>query len=497
MLAILCSPAFGQETTAGLQGTVKDPSGAIIVKATVEVTSPALIGNKRVETDQAGYYRFANLPPGTYTVTVTSSGFRTSKQVLDLAVGHLPTADFTMEVGTATETVEVSSQAALVDATQSKVQTNIGTDSLMNLPTQSLSYQSVIQFAPGARYEPLQSSNGSANNGFQINGASNSENSYLVDGQETANINDGHSQANVPMDFIGEVQIKTSGFEAEYGGALGGVVNVISKRGSNEWHGSVFAYYSADRFNAAPNPSLLRNPSFPANLGATRLDQPLEYYYPKKDHQRIADPGFTLGGDLVKDRLWIFLGTNPDFNQLRRTINSTFPGASGARTFNDNSYTYYTFARVDFLATQKIRLYGSWQYNYNRLTGSSLPQADDIHGQLNSAAGTNPDNFNGGIGSVNPQVIYNVGADITLTPTVVATTRFGYFYYNTESRGLPVGIQYTYRDTNYSLQHRGCSGFTHDYRIEWIVIALAVRERYRLEQHRRELADGLRYLEAL
>ncbi|HLK65511.1 MAG TPA: TonB-dependent receptor [Bryobacteraceae bacterium] len=451
-IALLISTcAIAQETTAAMQGTVRDASGGSIVKATVEVTSPALIGLKKAETDQVGYYRFANLPPGVYTLSVKATGFRAYKlENIDLQVGHLPTIDVSMEVGATTETVEVSAEAAAIDTSQSKVQTNIGQTSLMNLPTQSLSYQSVIQFAPGARYEPLQNSGTGANNGFQINGASNSENSYLVDGQETANINDGHSMANVPMDFIDEVQVKTSGFEAEYGGALGGVVNVISKRGSNEWHGSVFSYYQADRFNAAPNPTQLRNPQFSNNYCGTRCDQPLEYYYPVKDHSRIADPGFTLGGDLIKDRLWIFLGSAPDFNQLRRTVNFAYPGASGARTFNDNSYTYFTTARVDVRATQKIRLYGSWQYNYNRSTGTSLPQADDVHGQFNSSSTSNPDNFNGGIGNVNPQVIYNVGADITLTPNLIATTRYGFFYYNTESRGLPVGIQYTYRDTNYS-----------------------------------------------
>ena len=259
--------AFSQEITAGLQGTVKDPSGAVIAKAVVEVTSPSLIGLKRAETDQAGYYRFANLPPGTYTLTVTTTGFRTYKQGnIVLEVGRLPSLDVRMELGTATEVVEVSAAPALIDPTQSKVQTNISQASLMNLPTQSLSYQSVIQFAPGARFEPLQNStaqtsNNSPTTGCRINGASNSENSYLVDGLETASIFDGHSQANVPMDFIDEVQVKTSGFEAEYGGALGGVVNVISKRGSNEWHGGVFLNYNADRFNAAPNPNQSAIPS--------------------------------------------------------------------------------------------------------------------------------------------------------------------------------------------------------------------------------------------
>ena len=445
LAVVLASPCiFAQETTAGLQGNVKDSTGGAIGKASVEVTSPALIGVKRVETDSAGYYRFANLPSGTYTVSVAASGFRTYKrQDIPLEVGHLPTLDIILEVGAVTETVEVSSQAALIDTTQSKVQTNITDASLMNLPTQSLSFQSVIQFAPGARSEPLQG-------GYQIDGASNSENAYLVEGQETASIQDGHSQANVPMDFIQEVQVKSSGFEAEYGGALGGVVNVIQKRGSNDWHGSLFTYYNTDRANAAPNPIQQRNPQFPANLTGPRLDQPLQYIYPIKDHQRIVDPGFTLGGYLIKDRLWFFGSAAPDFNNLARTVNfAASSGSPGPRTFHDTVNSYYSLARLDFLATQKIRLFGSWQYNYQRGTGTSLPNADDIHGQFNSSSTTNPDNFNGGIGWVAPNILYNTGADITISPNLVATTRFGYFYYDYQDRGLPVGIRYVYRDTNY------------------------------------------------
>src|SRR5258708_3366036 len=157
LIAFLLLPAaFGQETTAGVQGVVKDPTGAVIPKASVEVSSPALIGVKKLESDASGYYRFVNLPPGTYLVTVSAAGFRTSKTSVDLAVGHLPSVDFRLEIGSATETVEVASDAALIDLTQSKVQTNISDKSLMNLPTQSLSFQSVIQFAPGARSEPLQ-----------------------------------------------------------------------------------------------------------------------------------------------------------------------------------------------------------------------------------------------------------------------------------------------------------------------------------------------------
>ena len=445
-IVLLILPSiFAQETTAGLQGTVKDSTGAVLVKATVEASSPALIGVKKIDTDQLGYFRFANLPPGVYRLTVTATGFRTFKQEnITLDVGRLPSLNIVMEVGTLTETVEVSAQSAIIDTSQSKVQTNIPDTALTYLPTQTRSFQSVIQFAPGARSEPLQG-------GYQIDGASNSENAYLVEGQETASLQDGHSAANVPMDFIQEVQVKSSGFEAEYGGALGGVVNVISKRGSNEWHGSVFTYYQGDKLNSAPNPTLKKNPEWSANAnGAKRLDQPLEYYYPVKDHARTITPGFSIGGYLVKDRLWVFGSAAPEFDALGRTINSSYPGAVGARTFNRN---------IEHLLLHRPRgLHGHPEDPPVRILVVFVPPryghgpatADEVHNQFNSDSGTNPDNWNSGIGYVRPNVIYNTGADITLSPSLIATTRFGYFFQDNQDRGNPTGIRYIYRDTNYS-----------------------------------------------
>jgi hypothetical protein len=451
---LLVSTAFSQETTAGLQGTVKDPSGAVVTGATVTVTSPALIGKKTATTDAGGYFRFANLPVGSYVLMVAAPNFRTYKQeAIDLSVGRLPTIDVTLQVGATSETVEVTGAAPLVDVSQSKVQTSITADELADIP-KGRSYQSVIQFAPGARTEPLQNPTGGYSNhqgtnqanGFQIDGASNSENSYLVEGMETASVFDGASSANVPMEFIQEVQVKTSGFEAEYGGALGGVVNVIQKRGSNAWHGSVFTYYTGDAFNAAPTATLRSNPSIPAVL-ATRTPAAPEFYQPIKDHSRIVEPGFELGGYVFKDRLWVFASTVPRIASYARTVK--FINPSVTRTFHDNIDTYYSLARVDFLATQKIRLFGSWQYGYERGTGTSLPGADSPYGQINSSRTSPPDNFNGGNGYVAPNVIYGTGADITITPNLVATTRFGYFYQDYQDRGLPSGIRYIYRDTNY------------------------------------------------
>jgi hypothetical protein len=459
-LLIFAFSAFAQETTAGLQGVVKDSSGAVISRASVEVRSATLIGEKKLTTDGSGYYHFTNLPPGEYTLIVDAPGFSHFQQVgILLETGHLPTVDAVLKVGSAAEIVEVTGEAALVDVTQSKVQTNVTADILENVP-KGRSFQTVIQFAPGARTEPLDSTSGAGGiaasgnnaNGFQIHGASNSENSYLVEGQETASPFDGHSKANVPMEFIQEVQVKTEGFEAEYGGALGGVVNVIQARGSNIWHGSVFTIYSGDAFNAAPNPSLIRNPQVKANAGgALRLDQPAEYYQPTKDQLSQIIPGFTLGGPLLKDKLSTFISFAPEFDTLHRTVNfaPTAP-VPGARTFTQTDNTYYTYARLDYAPFERLRVFGSWTYAYERLQGSSLPQADSAFGQFNTSSTNNVDNYNNGLAIRYPNSVYNFGGDVTINNHTVATTRFGLFKFdNGQTTGTPVGIQYTYRDTNY------------------------------------------------
>src|SRR6266581_6352566 len=330
LCAFFSLSAMAQETTGGLQGTVKDPSGAVVPNAKVVVTGTSLVGSKELETDSSGYYRFANLPPGNYTITVTAKGFKTFKRAgLTLEVGHLPTSDVVLEVGTAETIVEVSAAAPVIDTTTTQNLTNVTNDVIANVP-HGLSFQSVIQFAPMARNEPLAgamggtggSLPGSSGNGlavgFSIGGAADSESSYLVEGQNTGNNSGGYSKANVPFQFIQEVEVKTSGIEAEHGGALGGVINVIMKKGSNGYHGSGFLTYESDALNGSPNERLRYDP-LSAPTGTA--DQASQIYSPKKDTFSHWQPGFTLGGPIKRDRLWFFLGFAPYGGTLSRTVN--------------------------------------------------------------------------------------------------------------------------------------------------------------------------------
>src|SRR5438477_1184419 len=246
----LSMSAPAQESTGGVQGTVKDPQGAVIPGATVEVSSPALIGKKTATTDSGGFFHIEQLPPGTYSISVNAVGFApTTQGNLELRTGALPTIGFTMQVGGVTQEVTVSAEASVIDITQSKVQTNVSEEVLQAIP-KSRSFQSVIPFAPGARQEPLQSARDSRMGGYQINGASDAENVYMIDGVNATDVQNGGVGKDFQTDFIQEVQIKSSSFEAEYGGALGGVINAVPKRGSNAWHGELKTYFQTSGLNA-------------------------------------------------------------------------------------------------------------------------------------------------------------------------------------------------------------------------------------------------------
>jgi hypothetical protein len=491
-LALLAPSIFAQETTGGLQGTVKDPSGAVVIHARVVVTGSTLVGSKDVITDASGYYRFSNLPPGNYTLTVTAQGFDTLKREgLVLEVGHLPTVDLTLNVGAVKTVVEVNTEGPLIDTTTTTTLTNIPEETLQNIP-HGTSFQSVIEFAPAARNEPLMgnamqsngtgsASPGSATNGgsfgFSIAGGSDSENSYLVEGQETANIIGGYSHTNVPMDFISEMQMKTSGVEAEYGGALGGVVNVIMAKGSDAWHGSVFTSFQNGAMNGSPTPTSRYDPSSSGtqtSWGA--IDPTYQNYQPIRPHTSDVFPGFTLGGPLLsllpkqgsKDRIFAFGAFNPEFNDFEEKVNyGSLNG--GVVPYSSNTQTYYTYARIDAEVTQKIRVFGSWLYQLQRQSGEDLPEADSVQGYYNlstgcalsvsvsstncqAGAGVPKDGYSHVLGYVAPNITLNTGADITITQNLVATTRFGYYFENYHDFGFPT------TGTIYNFQANGIGG---------------------------------------
>jgi hypothetical protein len=457
------SPAFAQETTAAVQGVVTDPTGAVVANATVVATSDSLVSKAvSVTTDNHGFYRLQALPPGKYTIHVTGGGMKATATDLILSAGDLPNLNIHLTASGTEAVVDVSASVAMVDVTQSKVETTISNQVLQDIP-KGRSFQSVIAFAPGARQEPLQSAtsgvvNGARQNGYQIDGASDAENTYLLEGLNITNITGGGSGTgtgaqggfNVPFEFVQEVQIKSSSFEAQYGGAMGGVINVVGQRGTSNWHGSVYTYYRSSAANANDQCAftystmcgLRLDPNTPANSTA-RTDGPAQFYIAKQDHYRLVEPGFTIGGPMLKDKLFFYGSFSPQYYRSARTVNFTKTNP-GPRTFYTSQDTDYAYSRLDYSPFSNLRVFAGWEYSFARLTGSNIPNPDSKIGQTNSTAGNDPTSYRADTGTVNPGALYLFGGDWTINSRTLLSVRYGYTYADQQDRGKPTGIRYLY-----------------------------------------------------
>ena len=308
-------PVVAQEQRASIEGVVKDAQGGAIVGATVTAQLASALETKgervygagvSVVTDASGTYRFASLAPGRYEITATLSGFAPAKvQNIDLRLGQQLNIPFTLSPGGLTETVQVVAESPLIAITQSARSTSIRAEEIDKLP-KGRDFVSLITQASGANMEAK-----SGTNAIMIDGSSGGENRWIIDGAEATNIQSGAQGKQMVTDFVEEVQVKSSGYTAEYGGSTGGVINVLSKSGSNQWRGDALLYYESDALDSDPRPTLRLKPT---------NDRESEYVTYAEDEYNRVEPGFSLGGPIVRDKVWFFAGYIPQFRPLDRTV---------------------------------------------------------------------------------------------------------------------------------------------------------------------------------
>ncbi len=367
-LAFAFTPGvFGQETSGSIEITSRDPNGAIVPNVSVTIatavggTTSSTGFRRTVSTGGDGFARVLQIPPGHYSVTAAATAGFAEKTITNVHVVLGKATAVNLDLGITTETnVEVSASDVLaVDTTDSKIQTNISAQ-LAELLPKGTNFSSVLKISPATRPEPRSGQ-------FQIDGASGSENTFIVDGQEVTNVRTGvlDSNSDLPFQLIQEVQIKSSGFEAEYGGATGGVVNVVTKGGSNEWRGEFGTQFRPSSWNALGRGSLFRFAS---------SDSP-EYIHPKRDSYLEFNPSASMGGPILKDRLWFFASYTPQIFTRERTITYVNPYNRSQVTFPAQTYKArqvndYTFLRLDGMAYSKLRLTGTYTYNPIALKGA-------------------------------------------------------------------------------------------------------------------------------
>src|SRR5712691_10157193 len=247
----LAMPAAAQEQRGSIGGVVRDQSGAPVPGSVVEARGRALIGVASSVSDAGGNYRFPALPPGRYEVTANLAGFSPAKVAdISLALGNNLRVDLTMKVATQAEVVTVVGEAPLIDTKSSASFKNLTREYFENVP-KGRDFTSIVNLAPGANFEEKAG-------GIAVDGASGSENSYILDGVDTTNLQTGVRAKRVVFDVIEEVQVKSSGYNAEYGGAIGGVINVITRSGANNFFGEAGVYYGSDGLIGNPRPFLRR-----------------------------------------------------------------------------------------------------------------------------------------------------------------------------------------------------------------------------------------------
>ncbi|MFB3829689.1 MAG: carboxypeptidase regulatory-like domain-containing protein [Bryobacteraceae bacterium] len=420
-LVLLAAVAFAQETTGSIRGEVTDPSGGVVPNAKVEVSGPGLMRPISATTDSSGAFAFLSLPPGVYSIEVSATGFVTAKRVnIDLQVGRILRIDVKLEVGTMTQTVEVMSAAVILDTSQSTVAANLGANTIDHLP-KGRGFDSLIALAPGARYE-------GKSGGYQVDGASASENIFVIDGMDQTNLYSGslNGSGNIPFEFVQELQIKSSGFMAEYGGAMGGVINVVTKSGSNDFHGDAGLYLRTDSMQARPRPSLQIDP---------QDDTKAMYQQNFTDNYRYLSPGGTLGGRIIKDKAWFFAGFYPELTRYERPI--TFLSNKSSGTFYERNRRDFMNGKIDVSPTSKLHGYAGYIYSPYRRRGR-LPARDGSSDPAIDWANR---------GYREPAASYTFGADYSVTPKLLLSGRGGYNYTNYKDYGIPRGVS-VYQNSN-------------------------------------------------
>lgn len=430
LVTLLAGIAVGQETTGSISGQVTDASGAAIPNAKVDVSGGALPQPITVMSDATGLFQISNVPAGVYTVTATAQGFSMVKKTsVPVNLGRATRTDFKMEVGQVTESVVINADAVMVDTSSSSSAINVD-KTFFDLIPKGRSFYDLVNLAPGARNE-------SKSGGYQVDGASGSENTFYLDGMEVTNVQTGvlSGQNKVPVEMVQQVQVKNGVMEAQYGGAMGGVVNAVVRSGSNDFHGQVGFYFNNDGMSARPRPTLEMDPldQDPAHLK-------YRYFQNKLDDYSTWNPIFSVGGPMIKNKLFFFSGYMPTTTTTNRTV--TFNSNNQTSTFSRKARQQYLSNKVDFVPFSKIRMNASWIWNptYNQ-------------GALPAQQGTDsPDRNWKGLGDYTAGNIISGQIDYLATSKLIISFRGGYNFtsYTNRYAGSNTTFIYSTANTTYT-----------------------------------------------
>ena len=399
LLLLVASSVAQAATTGTLFGVVTDGDGSALPGVTVTVSSPSLQGTRSVVTNAAGEYSFPILPPGVYRIEYALPSFEPLvRQGVVVNLDQASKVSVVLSLTRVTEDVTVTADTVVIDPTQTNTQVNLKEDHLKyaTVGLAQRSYQNVTLEAPGV------TSQAGAGGNPSVFGSNLGQSSYLIDGLNTTDPVTHTFTSNFTFDSIQEIAIQTSGFEAEYGKAIGGIINVITKSGGNEFHGTLDARYRSQKLTEQGE----RTRDFPEGTDTLRYDKE------RQDFQNFS-PSATLGGPLLRDRIWFFGSVErPQFENQPPDL---FGYQPGRRDFQ--GWTVFAKATATPAPSHTLAL------KFNSET------ADVPHAQ-NSSFST-PE---AGYDQAQDLRIYNASYDAVLNPNWLANFQVGYLENKLDAR---------------------------------------------------------------
>ncbi len=352
-------------TGADLQGTVLDESGGVVPGVTVTATSTATNQSRSAVSDSAGNYYIPALSAGVYNVSAELSGFAPqSRRDFRLQLGQRADLDFTMRAG-ASETIIVSAASSVIDTTSAVISTVVSQEQIDSLPTNGRNFLSFSVLTPGVTTDRTPQQGASATSGLSFGGQRARSNNIMVDGVDNNDPIVGAVRATFSQEAIQEFQVLTNSYSAEFGKASGGVVNIITRSGTNDPSGNLFYFFRNDSLNSKSIFEKEDTFGNPIDREKAPFDQ--------------SQYGATFGGPLVRDRTFFFLSAEKlaiDSNNLV-TINPTaaallnaagFPVQVGNVPYEVESQEY--LAKIDHQWTQSHNLTG--RVNYAKLLNENI-----------------------------------------------------------------------------------------------------------------------------
>ena len=392
-LSAVAALAQSQATTGNIEGRVTDPNGAAVPAVTVTATNQETALAKSAETDSEGIYRIIFLPPGKYRVTTTAAqGFAAANfSNVIVTVGSQTPLDMQVKPGGTTTMVDVAAEGQIVETTRTSVASTINDRAIQNLPVNGRNFLDFATLTPGVVREPTRSGD------LTVGGQKGTLNSLQVDGADNNNTFFGQSFGRTgtrpPYQFseesVQEFQINQNGFSAEFGRAGGAVINVVTKSGTNNWHGSAFEYFRDESLNS--------NTPILTARGA------------KRPKSQINQFGGTVGGPIKKNRAFFFGA----FDGQRSTI----PNVVDPPNFSAQS------AAIQALLAPKLGTYnvGRDQNVFMFKTDIRLNNSNQLVMRFNQQNFTGNNNENGGPLSVQEHSGNSVAKTTTFSGSLTST----------------------------------------------------------------------------